>query len=297
MKSILFSSCVGMSFLLTGCVTPPPHGGMDPEVKAAAEAAQAAFQRGEVARADTLYVKALARARLTDNRDEIVRNAYNLGLCRMISGQHGEARELLIQARILAGERGVIAARILLAESEAARLVGDGPGSEQFARQALAAGTDREGTAQAWLLQGEAWIQAGQLESAMDCCRSASKHITRDTPATVRARLNDLESGLVQARILPGSVVQLQLSRAEWLKKAGQFKDMVKALQAAALVLEFESKWEEAFDCRLRIALSLQAAGDVKQALSEARKASELAGQTGNVNNQKLIDSLLNELK
>ncbi len=297
MKLVLFSSCVGMTFLLTGCATPTPRGGSDLEIKAAAEAAQVAFQRGEVARADALYVKALARARLTDNRDEIVRNVYNLALCRMISGQLDEARNLLIQAGMLAGERGLIAARILLAESETARLDGDGPGSEQFARQALAAGTDREGTVQAWLLQGEAWLKAGQLKSAMDCHRSASKRITRDTPATVRARLDDLEASLVQARILSGSVAQLQLSRAEWLKKAGQFGDMVRALQAAALALEFESKWAEAFDCRLRIALSLQASGDVKQARIEAGKASELAGQAGNVNNQKLIDSLLNELK
>jgi hypothetical protein len=89
----------------------------------------------------------------------------------------------------------------------------------------------------------------------------------------------------------------LQLSRAGWLKKAGQFNDMVKALQAAATALELESKWAEAFDCRIRAGQSLQASGEVKRALVEARKADELADKTGNVNNKTLAGNLLNELK
>jgi len=290
------SACLVMAWLMAGCATPPPVG-YDPEIKAPAEAAQAAFQRGEVARADALYVEALARARLTDNRDEIVRNAYNLALCKMISGQLDDASNLLVQAGILAGGQGVMAARILLAESETARLAGDGPASEQLARQALTAGADREGQVQAWLLQGEAGFQAGQLKSALDSYRSASKQITRDTPAVVRARLDDLATALVQARLLPGSVARLQISRAEWLKKAGQYHDMVKALQAAATALELESKWGEAFDCRIRAGQSLQASGEVKRALIEVRKADELADKAGNVNNKTLAGILLNELK
>jgi len=285
-----------MVLLMAGCVT-SPSGKYDPEIQVSAEAAQAAFQRGEVSRADALYARALERARLTDNRDEIIRNTYNLSLCRMISGQLDEARHLLVQARMLASECGVMAARILLAESEVARLAGEGLNSEQLARQALAAGADREGKVQSWLLQGEAWFHEGNLQNSLNCMRSASKQITDETPATVQARLLDLETGLVQARLLPGSVALLQIRRAEWLKKAGQFHDMVKALQEAAKALEFESKWAEAFDCRIRVVQSLQASGDVKQALIEAKKADELAGQTGNVNNKILATSLLDELK
>jgi len=282
--------------LMAGCTTPPPRG-YDPEIKVAAEAAQAAFHRGEVARADDLYVKALVRARLTDNRDEIVRNAYNVALCRMISGKQDEAQHFLAQARALAGERGLMTARILLAESEAARLAGKGPDSAEWARQALAAGPDKEGQVQSWLLQGEAGYQSGQLPLALDCFRAASKRVTGDTPAAVQARLKELEAGLVQARLLSGSVALLQMSRVEWLKKAGQPREMVKAFQAAALAWEQESKWGEAFDCRFRAARSLQASGDVKGARIEAGKAAELAGQAGNVNNKILAENLLGELK
>jgi len=290
------TACLCSAFLMGGCATPPPNR-YDPEIKASAEAAQAAFQRGELARADALYVRALARARLTDNRDEVVRNAYNLALCRMISGKLDEAQHLLVQARVLAGENGTMAARILLAESEAARLAGEGPSSEQLARQALVAGADREGQVQSWLLQGEAWFLAGQLQSAVDCLHTASKRTTRDTPATVQARLKALEAGLVQARALPGSVALLQTKRAEWLKKAGQINEMVSALQAAATAWELESKWAEAFDCRFRSAQSLQAGGDIKRALIEAGKAEELAGKTGNASNKTLVASFISELK
>lgn len=283
-------------WLVPGCATPGKEG-PDLQLKAAAEAAQVAFQRGDVKRAEPLYAKALARARLTDNRDEMVRNAYNLALCLMISGQLDEARSLLAQARMLAAERGVVAARILLAEAEVARLAGDDPGSEQLARQALAAGVDREGKVQAWLLQGEAWLHRGQLQSSLECYRSAKKQITSETPASIRARLDDLESGLVQGRRVSGSVPELQQSRAEWLKKAGQFNEMVKALQSAAKAWELESKWAEAFDCRIRAARSLQAAGTIDLALIEARLADELAGRTGNAKDKAMVANLMGELK
>lgn len=290
------SACAAIALLTSGCTTPPPHR-YDPEIKAQAEAAQAAFQRGEVARAESLYVKALARARVVDDREEIVRNAYNLALCRMIEGQLGEARNLLAQARLLTNERGAIAVRILLAESEAARLAGAGPDSEQLARQALAAGADREGQVQAWLLQGEAWFLTGQFQTALECYQSALKQVSRDTAATLQARLDQLGAGLVQARLMPGSVAGLQVSRASWLKQAGQYLEMVTALQAAALAWELESNWAAAFDCRIRAAQSLQASGNQKQALIEAGKAVELAGQSGNVKNRTLAETLLNGLK
>lgn len=295
-RGLSLSTCLIVTLMLTGCSTPPPSH-YDPVIKVAADGADASFQRGEVARADALYVKALARARLTDNRDEIVRNSYNLALCRMSLEQYGEARELLVQARLLAAERGAMAVHILLAESEVARRTGEVAACEQLARQALVAGADREGQVQAWLLQGESWYMAGQLQSASDCFRSASKLITRDTPPALRARLNELEAGLVQAGLLKGSIATLQVSRADWLKQAGQFNEMVKALQAAASAWEVDSQLSQAFDCRIRAALSLQAAGSRDRALIEATKAGELAGQTGNVNNKILATSLMNELK
>lgn len=290
------TACAVVAWLTSGCTTPPQRG-YDPEIKAQAEAAHAALQRGEVPRAEALYGKALARAQRVDDREEIARNAYNLALCRMMAGQPGEARHLLAQARLLTPERGAMAVRIRLAESEAARLAGDGPNSEQSARQALAAGAGREERVQSWLLQGEAWFLMGQFQTALECYQAALKPVSRDTAPTLRARLDGLGAGLVQARLMPGSVAGLQRSRANWLKQAGQYGEMVAALQAAAVAWEGESNWAEAFDCRIRAAQSLQAAGDRQQALIEAGKAVEWSDKSGNVKNRALAETLLNGLK
>lgn len=287
---------LGVGLLAAGCATskgPAP----DPQIRVAAEAAQAACQRGDVARADALYGQALKRARLTDNRDEIVRNAYNLALCKMTAGRLDEARGLLEQAGMLVDGRGLVQARILLAKAEVARLAGDHPASGQLARQALVGSVDRDTMVQAWLLQGEARLQIGEVQGALDCFNSASRKVVRQTPAMLRARLAHLESALVLAGVLSGSVAVLQLERAEWLKKSGQFTGMVEALQAAAQALERESKWAEAFDCRIRAAQSLLAAGNCRQARAEAFKAGELAGRTGSAEDKVMAANLMGELK
>ena len=290
------TACAGLAWLMSGCTTPPAPS-YDPEIKAQAEAAQAAFQRGEVARAEALYGKALARARRVDDRDEIARNAYNLALCRMMTGQLDEARNLLAQARLLTPECGAMAVRILLAESEAARLAGDGQSSEQSARQALAVGAGREERVQSWLLQGEALFMMGQFQTALECYQTALKLVSRETAPALRARLDRLGAELVQARLMSGSVAGYQLSRANWLKQAGQYAEMVTAFQAAALAWEGELNWAEAFDCRIRAAQSLQAAGDRQQALIEAGKALECAGKSGSEKNRTLAETFLKELK
>lgn len=287
---------LGATLLAAGCATPRGVA-PDPQIKLTAEAAQTALQHGEIGRADALYGKALARARLTDNRDETIRNAYNLALCRMSAGRLDEARGLLELAGLLASGRGVVSSRILLAQAEVSRLAGDHPRSEQLACEAMEAGADRDGTVQAWLLQGEARQQAANFQGACTCFAAASRSMTRETPAAVRARLSALEAGLVLAGVLPGSVAVLQLERAEWLKQAGQFDKMVEALQAAAMVLEGDAKWTEAFDCRIRAAQSMMAAGKREQAHAEVLKAEELAARTGDAEQRVMVTNLKGELK
>ncbi|MEI6563804.1 MAG: hypothetical protein WCO42_05795 [bacterium] len=296
-SAIFYPSLIAilLALFLSGCSTPRGPG-LDPEIKAFAEAAQSSYQRGEIERADAQYIKALQRARLTDNRGEIAINAYNLALCRMIEGNLSDARHLLLLARALSGESGVAVSRIMLAQSEAARLAGDGAASEDLARQAFAAGADREGRVQSWLLQGEAGFQAGRLQNALNCYRSAVANLTRKTPAALQARLTELAVGLVQARLMPGEVATLQMTRAGWLKQAGQFNDMVQAFVTAATAFEQASRWAEAFDCRIRAAQSLLAAGEKNPALVEVRKALELADRTGNITHKALAAGVMNDL-
>lgn len=281
--------------VVSGCSTPKPSM-LDPEIKQCADGANAAYRRGEVERADALYGKALQRARLSDNRVEISRNAYNLALCRMVEGKLDEAHGLLSQASELAGVKGQEATRIRLAESEVARLSGKADESGQLARQAVLAGADREGRVHALLLQSEAALVSGQVQGARDCYQASKSGVSGKTPALIQARLKAVAVRLVQAGVINGDIGALQLSRADWLKKAGQFKDMVSALDSAAQHFETIEKWAEAFDCRIRSAQSLLAAGNRNAAVQTARQAANLAERSGLAGQKALAAAVMAEL-
>ncbi len=289
----LWILCVAMA---TGCST-PRAGLMDPKIKAFAEAADVAYQRGELDRADALYANALQRARLTDNGTEIAHNAYNLALCRMASGKPGEARNLLVQARVLMAGKGIEEARILLAEAEAARLAGAAVESGELARRAVTAGADREGRIQAQLLQAQAAVVSGNLKDARIYYLSANDKVSKATVPIIRARLDGLAVKLIQAQVMSGDIAAIHLSQAGWLKKAGQFAEMVVALNAAGEAFEQVENWPQAYNCRIRAAQSLYAAGLRDPARLAANRAVELAEKTGDINHKALAAGILGDLK
>jgi hypothetical protein len=120
--------------------------------------------------------------------------------------------------------------------------------------------------------------------------------VSGKTPAIIQARLEAVAVGLVQAGVLVGDVGALQLSRADWLKKAGQFTDMVSALNGAAQHFEKMEKWAEAFDCRIRSAQSLLAAGNREAAMGSARQALNLAERSGLAGQKALAAAVMKEL-
>ncbi len=281
--------------VISGCSTTKPST-LDPVIKQYADGANAAYSRGEVERADALYEKALQRARLSDNRMEISRNAYNLALCRMVEGNLAGAAGLLDQAESLAGVKGAEASLILLAKSEVARLSGKSAESEQLARQAVDAGADREGRVHALLLQGEAALVSGHNQGGVEHYRSARSGVSGQTPALIRARIEALAVQLIHAGVLSGDIGAIQLSRADWLRKAGQFKEMVSALDGAAEFFEQAGKWSDAFDCRIRSAQSLMAAGNRDAALQSANRAKDLAEKSGQASQKALAAGVIKEL-
>lgn len=281
--------------VVSGCSTPRPPV-LDPQIKQFSDGANAAYHRGEVERAEVLYAKALERARLSDNRREVSRNAYNLALCLMVEGKLDQARGLLEQAGALAGAKGPLASQILLAESEVERLSGRAAESGILAAKACVAGADREGRVHAGLLQGEAALACGQVQEALEQYRAVKSGVSKATPALVRGRLDALAVRLIGAGVLTGDVGALQLSRADWMRKAGQFKEMVAALNGAAEVYEQAGKWAEAADCRIRAAQSLLAAGNRGAALQAARKAAELAERGSQAGQKALAAGLIKEL-
>jgi len=282
--------------LFAGCSTPRPST-LDPEINLFAESASAAYHRGEIKQASGLYQKALQRARLIDAQDEVSRNAYNLALCRLAEGKITEARSLLQQAGALSRVSGLETARIHLAEAEVARMSGDPAECQKLVQEALAAGVDREGRVQALVLQGEAECGSGRLPKAVEFYQAARSLVTDRTPALLGVRLDDLAVRLTQSKALVADEAALQASRANGLKKAGQYKMMAVALECAAERYEQDSKWSDAFSCRIRAAQSLLAEGNREHATAMVRKAGELAERIGNAKYKALVAGLAADLK
>ena len=297
-----FAGRAGLLILLTavavvaGCAT-PKRSGLDPVIKNLGETASAAYHAGALERADSLWQKALQRARLTDNRTEIARNSYNLGLCRIAEGRHAEAEGLLKQAEAHTGRKGVEASRILLALAELSRLQDAPADSEDLAARAVSAGPDRDGQVQAWLLRSEAAFAAVRREEALKSYWKAQSSVSGATPPLLMARMDGLALCLLDARLLSGDAATILVSRADWLKKAGQYGEMARALVAAADRYETDSKWKEAFDCLVRAAQSLMAADLRAEAAPLLQRASAMAEKTGNAVDKALLSELEGQSK
>lgn len=284
--------------VVAGCAT-PNRSVIDPEIRSFAESAATAYHRGDLARADEMWRKALNRARLIDDRGEIVRNAYNLGMCRISAGRYPEAMSALRQARALAGAPSVELSRIILAEAE---IVSMDHASfpldiDVLAHEAIAAGADSAGRLQAILLQGQAACAAGRRQEALEHYREAASAVSAATPALLRARLDDLAVRLVHDGLMTGNEAALMESQAGWLKKAGQYGAMATVLAGASDRYAEHSEFEKAFDCRIRAAQSLFAAGRLDSAREMLKAAAGLTDRTGNAKAMELVRQLQAELK
>lgn len=279
---------------VVGCAN-PKLAMIDPELKEYAGAAAACCQQGDVNRAGELYHKALQRARLTDDADEIMRNAYNLALCYMTAGDISKAGLFLNQAEGLA--KGVDLARILLARAELMKLAGNSVESGHLAKEAVMAGADREGLVQAALLQAESELTAGQYPAALTNYREADCAMNRQTPPLLKARAEAVAIQLVKAKILEANEAELHVRHAEWLKEARQFKSMAEALVMASSCYERELDWKRALTCRVRAAQSMMAAGARETALPLLIESRVLAEKTGDRADVALVEALMGEQK
>ena len=281
---------------LAGCASPKPPA-MDAELKLFAESGSAAARRGELDRAESFWVKALQRARLRDDRAEIVRTAYNLGLCRMTAARYDAAKTVLKLADALAGTRGDERVRILLAESEVARLEGNAEESGRYAAEALSADADGEQEVQAWLLRAESDVAGGRLQAALEHYREAAEDRAEVVSPMIRARLDAMALLLVEAQVMKGNETGLLLSRAGWLKQAGDYREMSVTLGRVADRYAARSEWPAAFDCRVRAIQSMVALGDRERAGMLLKQASVEAERTGRGRDRELVKALAGELK
>jgi len=108
-----------------GCGTPPPvTTPVDAELDRSNSAARAAYDRGALSEAATLYEQSLSRSRAMDDAQEIADAAYNLAACLMEVNDLDRARQLLHEAEWELAKIGKNADDLLLLEAKIARQQG-----------------------------------------------------------------------------------------------------------------------------------------------------------------------------
>lgn len=270
--------CVVAVALVAGCASDRVQGpGVDAEVRELAATAATAFQRGDVPRATELYGRALERARRVGDAQETARNAYNLALCRLASGDVDATHALLVQARGLLPARGKVTARTWLADAEAALRAGDPDGARRFATRALEVGADREGCAQARLVLASPGGSAPGPEETAQLLAQARKDLGRSDAPALHARIEGLAASLALASgDVPGAAGALE-RQARWLSAAGDYGAMAEVLLGAGTHYRAAGRPGDAYPCLMRAAASFKALRAKARAAAAASLAAEAA--------------------
>lgn len=276
MRCTLGFGVAGAVVLLAGCGTPRVST-LDPVIRSYADSARVAYERGMPGKAGELYGLAMERARLVSAPQEAGRSAYNLALCRMAEGRPAEARTLLRQARLTLGHTGPEAARTYVAEAEAAHLEGDTAATAALALMALDGHPDRDGKLQACLTLAELAAGTNDLETAAGFYRRAAAKESNGTPPLLRARLEGLAVRLIRGGMMEGDAALRLDRRAEWLRAAGQYREMALSLRDAGDAFAVSERPGPAFDRFVRAAQSLSTAGARDLARECARRAKDVA--------------------
>lgn len=255
---ILTACCLA---LFAGCATPRVEPA-DEEIVRCSEDAKAAYAAGLPSKAAALYARALERGKLVDAPREVARNAYNLGLCRMATGDLAGARRLFHEARVLLEPDAPELGMVLAAGAEAALREGDGTAARAMAARVPGLTRDRAARCQASLVQAELDVREGRLKEAKRAYETACRGGDKGLPPLLQARREALAARLMAEGVLAGDEAGALLRQAEYLRKAGQYREMAAALVAAGDALRDAGRNGESFGCYERAARSLDASGD-----------------------------------
>jgi len=266
--------------------------------------ARAAFQRGDIPRAEELYEQALDRARAMDRASEIGLAAYHLAICRIALGEAVDGLALLREADRALERTGEDRVPVWIAEAEAARSIGDRTTASTRLDQALQA-LDRR-REQAWraqihVLQALIAIDETRWAEAEAALASAETSVRRDTPPRLLARIAEVQGRiLLQAGEMREAAAAFD-READLYRDAARFADMTRARSRAAQAFARAGEHAEAADRFYRAARSFHsldlpdaALRQVEQALvslEQVEEAEDLAARVAQLV-QDLSDSL-----
>lgn len=279
---IVLAACV-ISLLASGCSTPPAVHRPDPEIERNAVAGNSAYAAGSPKSAREFYLKALNRARLTDQPREIARMAYNLAACLAQQNKFDEALKLLDEARFASDQAGMDFSETTLLKAEI--LYRQGKTGEALAlvqsgiNQIKQAGQEKNNScflqfqlflAEAACDRNDGALALKELEKVDKQMLAAGAPVVQAQAAAVRARALSLEKKFAEAAACFDRAVACN-------QKAGRYPEMAAALQRAGGAYQAANDPRAAFNRYSRSARTLFLIGENGKAAESFAKASELA--------------------
>jgi tetratricopeptide (TPR) repeat protein len=292
--------CLAAAALLCGCRTPKKRRArLDPEIERTTRVARAAFQRGAPQKAIVLYERALKRAKALDDSIQIGQNAYNLAACLVAIGDYPRARLLLKEAAMEFSRAERPNAQVIFLQAKVARLQDQNQEAGVLARAALESVGKTHAPdfrAQVHLLMADlacdnndSWLAETQLHEVQRILKKVSDSNVIAQYSGVSGRLLLLKSQPLQAALHFDIMANV-------LSKAGNHREMVDAVVAAAQAYAMAGEPETAADRYFRAARSLYASDRLPRARRTVDKAFSLDDRVSDVDLKEQVDALAGEI-
>jgi tetratricopeptide (TPR) repeat protein len=283
--------CVAATMIaaMVGCAgpKPPPVVRGDPELERTNASAQAAFERGILLEAATLYEQSLARARVMDQPLEIGDAAYNLAACLAAMNQLDRARVLLREAAWDLTRAGAGDDDVILMEARVARRQGQLDEAMSLTATLVAPPVAKRSpilAAQAHLLRSELACERHDLPAARQELEAAQSAAGKSPDPSLSAGIADAAGRVAMEEHRPAEAAAKFDHAVILLQRAGAYAEMGWALGWSGEAHLAAGRPDAAADRFYRAARSTYARGNsvkarelLARALTSAQ-AAKLAG-------------------
>ncbi|MBN2313624.1 MAG: tetratricopeptide repeat protein [Sedimentisphaerales bacterium] len=239
-KEITLSCLVLGLIFASGCASPkepPVLTSTDEQMGRLAQQARTLFDMQRPAQAAPLYEAALGRARALDDDTAIARLAYNLGACRLESGDAPGAaaafEEAIHAARAVglpADESQLLLGYALLQQGKTDRVL-------TLCGKAIRATEDEAESGMRLrfqLLRAEAYLRSDKIDLAEENLQNTIQQLAPESPPAVRARAKRIEGTILSRRGRPSESANVFLREAGLWSLANRPIDVTDALVRAA---------------------------------------------------------------
>lgn len=262
---------------LEGCASPPkPVSPPDAVLAQYISSAQNAFHLGSYERASRFYELALQRARAMDDSLEIGKQAYNLAAALLLAEQPSNALPYLVESESVFTRLRQDRGPVVLLRARALRAAGQVDAAKVEVQKLVELNTPNAVQCQGWLLYGQLACDAADEKEAARALSRARSLLTND-PA-LRAGVAALAGRLALVKGEGGDAGLEFDKEAEFLRRAGRYRDMAESLQRAGEAYAKAGDINAAGSRYYRAARGWQGLGDPVKALKAMESALAVIG-------------------